>query len=112
MDRIPAGEIEAVVSGQLKAILASPQIVVETWRKLKTRNLAYQESDLHDAMRDLNNVWDNLIPEERKRIALLLIDRVVTRSDGIDIEYRADGFEKIIDDLQRKLNTNQQRRVS
>ena len=112
MDRIPAGEIEAVVSGQLKAILASPQIVVETWRKLKTRNPAYQESDLHDAMRDLNQLWDSLFPEERKRITSLLIDRVVTRSDGIDIEYRAEGFETIVDDLQRKLNANQQRRVA
>ena len=44
------------------------------------------------------------------RVTTLLIDRVVTRSDGIDIEYRADGFEAIIDDLQRKLNANQERR--
>lgn len=112
MNRIPAGEIEAVVSSQLKTILASPQIVVETWRKLKTRNPAYQESDLHDAMRDLNQVWDSLFPEERKRITSLLVDRVVIQSAGIDIEYRADGFEKIIDDLQRKLNANQQRRIA
>lgn len=112
MNRIPAGEIEAVVSSQLKTILASPQVVVETWRKLKSRNPAYQESDLHDAMRDLNQVWDSLFPEERKRITSLLIDRVVMRSAGIDIEYRADGFEAIIDDLQRKLNANQQRRIA
>lgn len=110
--RVPAGELEAVVSGQLKAILASPQIVVETWRKLKTRNPAYQESDLHDAMRDLNSVWDSLFPEERKRITTLLIDRVVMRPTGIDIEYRADGFEKIIDNLQAKVNANQQIRVA
>lgn len=111
-NRIPAGEIEAVVSSQIKAILASPQVVVETWRKLKTRNPAYQESDLHDAMRGLNEIWDSLFPEERKRITHLLIDRVVVRSAGIDIEYIADGFEKIIDDLQAKLNANQQRRFT
>lgn len=108
--RIPAGEMEAVVSGQIKTILASPQIIVETWRKIKARNQAYQESDLHDAMRDLNEVWDVLFPEERKRITCLLIDRVVLKPDGIDIEYRGDGFDKIIDDLQRKLNANQQKR--
>lgn len=112
INRIPAGEIEAVVSSQIKAILASPQIVVETWRNLKMRNPAYQESDLHDAMKGLGDIWDSLFPEERKRITSLLIDRVVVRSNGIDIEYRAEGFEKIIDDLQQKLNANQQQRAA
>ncbi len=111
-NRIPAGEMEAVVSNQIKAILAAPQVVAETWRKLKTRNPAYHESDLHDAMRGLNAIWESLFPEERKRITCLLIDRVVLRPAGIDIEYRADGFEKIIDDMYQKLRINQERRVS
>lgn len=63
-------------------------------------------------MKNLGDLWDGLYPEERKRITTLLIDRVVVRSNGIDIEYRAEGFEKIIDDLQLKLNANQQRRVA
>lgn len=110
--RLPAGEMEAVVSSQIKAILASPQMIVETWRKLKGRNPTYQESDLHDAMRDLNEIWDALFPEERKRITCIFIDRVVVRPDGIDIEYRAEGFNKIIEELQRKLNANQQKRTA
>ncbi|AGH98972.1 recombinase family protein [Micavibrio aeruginosavorus] len=110
-NRIPAGEIESVVSSQLKLILASPQIVVETWRNLRTRNPVYQESDLHDAMKSLESIWDSLFPEERKRITCLLIDRIVLRTNGIDIEYRADGFEKIIAHLQKTLNAHQFRRT-
>lgn len=110
--RIPAGEIEAVVSNQIKSILSAPQVIAETWRTLKTRNPAYHESDLHDAMRNLNGLWDDLFPEERKRITCLLIDRVVLRPAGIDIEYHAEGFEKVVDDMYQKLRINQERRVS
>jgi site-specific DNA recombinase len=105
VSRIPAGEIEAVVSGQLKAIFASPKIIVDVWRNLHRQNPKYHESDLHDAMRNLGSIWETLFPEERKRITQLLIERVVVKSEGIDIEYRADGLESVIDDLEQKLGT-------
>ena len=59
MDRIPAGEIEAVVSGQLKSHISLATDRGRNLAQAKTRNPVYQESDLHDAMRDLNNVWDS-----------------------------------------------------
>ena len=113
MKRVPAAEIEAIVSSQLKAVIASPQVIVETWRALKNRNPEYQESDMYDAMRDLNQIWESLFPEERKRITNLLIHRVVTKPDGIDIEFHADGLETILTEIQRKMkmNTAQERRA-
>ena len=94
-----------MVSGQLKAIFASPKIIVDVWRNLHRQNPKYHESDLHDAMRNLGAIWETLFPEERKRMTQLLIERVVVKSEGIDIEYRADGLESVIDDLQQKLGT-------
>jgi hypothetical protein len=33
--RIPAGEIEAAVIDQLRAMLASPEMIVRTWREVR-----------------------------------------------------------------------------
>ena len=73
----PAGEIEEVVKGQLKAIFASPQILVEIWRKMRKGNKGFQEHDMHEALLKLGSFWDHLFPAEQKRITQLLIERVV-----------------------------------
>lgn len=102
--RIPAGEVEAVVSGQLKALFASPQVLVEVWNKIRAENPGFRESELHEALNQMGSLWDTLFPAEQKRVMHLLIDRVVVGSQGLDIEYRASGLERIVTDLQQALN--------
>lgn len=106
VDRIPAGEIEEVVKGQLKAIFASPQILVEIWRSTKKEEPSYQEYELHAALEKLGSFWDYLFPIEQKRITHLLIKRVAVQSNGIDIEYRSGGLENIVHELQAAVNRN------
>lgn len=100
--RLPAGDIEAVVSSHLQGILHSPQMIVETWRNLKTKKPDVTEMEVYEALTALGNIWNSLFIEERNRIVRLLIERVVVRAQGIDIEYRAEGLEEIVNDLQRK----------
>lgn len=101
--RIPAGDIESVVITHLQGVLQSPQMIVETWRNLKTRNPQVTEMHVYEALTALGGIWNSLFIEERNRILRLLIERVVVQEAGIDIEYRADGLEEIIKDLQRKI---------
>ena len=65
---------------------------------------------MHDALQKLGSFWDHLFPAEQKRIAHLLIERVVVKSQGVDIEYRASGLENIIHDLQQTINKNMNER--
>lgn len=106
VSRVPAGEIEAVVMGHLESIFASPQILVEIWRKMRTKNRIYQESELHESLSKLGSFWTYLFPAEKKRIVHLLIDRIIVRSKGIDIEYRATGLETIVSEIQEAINKN------
>ena len=109
VSRIPAGEIEAVVSGQLKVIFSSPHLLVEIWKKIriyqeKFKEAYLHEADLHGALQQIGSLWDHLFPAEQKRITHLLIDRVVVQLQGVDIEYRASGLERIVTELQQALN--------
>ena len=109
-NRVPAGEIEAIIIGQIKSIFASPQMLVQIWRKIRSGDENYSEGDLHDSLRQLGSVWDALFPAEQKRITHLLIDRVVIRSNGIDVEYRANGLDHVVTQLQQSVNQNNKER--
>ncbi len=106
VNRIPAGEIEAIIVSQMKAIFTSPQMLVEIWRKIRAGNENYSEADLHDSLRRLGSMWDSLFPAEQKRITHLLIDRVVVRANGIDVEYRANGLDHVVMQLQQNISEN------
>lgn len=107
VSRVPAGEIEGVVISHLKTIFETPQILVEVWRKVSKQNKNFSEEDLQDSLQKLGSFWDYLFPAEQRRIAHLLIHRVIVGAQGIDIEYRASGFECIIEDLQETINQNE-----
>lgn len=106
VSRIPAGEIEEIIKGQLRAVFASPQILVEIWRKMRKEDRSFQEHDMHEALQKLGSFWEHLFPAEQKRITQLLIERVVIKSHGVDIEYRASGLENIVHELQKTINKN------
>lgn len=106
VNRIPAGEIETIIVSQIKAIFASPQMLVEVWRKIRAGNESYSEADLHDSLRRLGSMWDSLFPAEQKRITHLLIDRVIIRANGIDVEYRANGLDNVVMQLQQNISEN------
>ena len=110
VSRIPAGEIEELISSQLKAIFTTPQILVEVWRKISRKDKSFKEVDLHDSLQKLGSFWEHLFPAEQRRITHLLIKRVVVKSNGVDIEYRASGFENIIHELQQTITQNTQER--
>lgn len=112
VNRIPAGEIEAIIVSQMKAIFTSPQMLVEIWRKIRAGNESYSEADLHDSLRYLGSMWDALFPAEQKRITHLLIDRIVVRANGIDVEYRANGLDNIVMQLQQNISENTNKRMA
>lgn len=102
-NRIPAGEIEEIVMNQIQSIFAKPQIIVDVWKKVKADIPNYSENELRSIMQRMGALWDILVPAEHKRITHLLIDRVAVHGNCIDIEYRANGIEDILFQLQQEV---------
>ena len=90
--RVPAGEIEAAVIDQLRAVFRQPEIVAGTLRAGRTQDEEITEADARAALQQLDRLWDELFPAEQARIVALLVERVDIGSDGLNVRLRVDGL--------------------
>ena len=74
--RLPAPEIEAAVVAQIRTVLTSPESVAAVVRHIQRNGAQIDEATTVMAMGRLNDVWDQLFPVERHRIANLMIERI------------------------------------
>ena len=80
--------------GQLKSL-------DESIRQIETRPAT--EADLEavtSALQRLDPVWDVLYPEEQRRVLELLIDEIDVGKTAVTVQFRADGIEQIVTELE------------
>ena len=97
--RVPAGEIEAAVTAQVRALLRQPEVVVGTWRAARGMDPGVTEQEVLEALERVEPLWDELFPAERSRIVRLLVDRVDIRADGAAVRLRLEGLGSLVRDL-------------
>ncbi|NLF32028.1 MAG: hypothetical protein GX591_14220 [Planctomycetes bacterium] len=52
------------------------------------------------ALRAVDPVWDVLFSQEQQRIIRLLIETITISTSGIDIRFRTNGIEQIVQELE------------
>jgi site-specific DNA recombinase len=96
---IAAGEVEGLVLGQVKRLLASPEMVARTItaarREGEVGDATLEEGDVVEALGALEPVWDELYPAEQARILRLLIERI----DVISVTRHAAGIRSLVAEL-------------
>ncbi len=90
--RVPAGQIEAAVIDQLRAVFRQPEIIAGTWKAAKVMDGDITEADARTALQQLDPLWDELFPAEQARIVALLVERIDIGTEGLDIRLRVDGL--------------------
>ena len=100
--RLPAGDIEAAVVAQVRALLRQPEVVVGTWRTARTAASDVTEHEVLRALERIEPLWDELFHSERARIVRLLVDRVDVRADGAAVRLRLDGLGSLVRDLEAR----------
>ena len=100
--RVPAGEIEAAVIGQLRAVFRQPEIVAGTWKAARAQEGGITEAESREALTRLDPLWDELFPAEQARIVALLVERVDIGTDGMNVGLRMDGLAA----LAREMTTD------
>src|SRR3954454_21842407 len=98
--RVPAGEVEAAVVDQVRALLCTPEIVVRTWRAAREQDGSVTEAEVRTALADLDPLWDELFPAEQARIVQLLVERVDIAESGISLRLRTEGLTSLVADLR------------
>jgi site-specific DNA recombinase len=97
--RVPAGEIEAAVVDQLRAVIRQPEIVAGTWRVARAHTDNITETDVRLALQQLDPLWDDLFPAEQARIVALLVERIDIGTDGLALRLRIDGLTGLAREL-------------
>ena len=101
--RVPAGEIEAAVVGQLRAVFRQPEIVAGTWKAARANDGGITEVDVRDALTQLDPLWEELFPAEQARIVGLLVERVEIGTEGLSVRLRLDGLKGLAREMRPKL---------
>jgi site-specific DNA recombinase len=105
--RVPAAEIEKIVIDQVRLLLLSPEIIVQTWRNARKSSKGLTESDVRGALLAFEPLWNELFPAEQARIIELLVERVDVQTDRVDIKLRIAGVTSLIGELAGNSATQQ-----
>jgi hypothetical protein len=97
--RVPAGEIEAAIIDQLRAVFRQPEIVAGTWKAARVHADDITEADARETLQRLDPLWDELFPAEQARIVALLVERVNIGTDGLNVRLRVDGLSSLARDM-------------
>ena len=98
--RVPAGEIEAAVIDQLRAVFRQPEIVAGTWKAAHEKDVGINEAETHAALTRLDPLWDELFPAEQARIVTLLVERVDIGTEGLNVRLRVDGLSRLAREMR------------
>lgn len=102
--RVPAGEVEAAVVDQVRALVRTPEVIVRTWRAARAIAGDITEAEVREALHRLDPLWEELFPAEQARIVQLLVERVDVGESGIAIRLRTEGLTSLVEDLRRAAN--------
>jgi site-specific DNA recombinase len=101
---IAASEVEGFVLGQVRRLLASPELVARTITAVRRENdtaqdAVIEESEVIDALSALEPMWEELHPAEQAFILRLLIERIDVAPDGISVTLHAAGLRSLVAEL-------------
>ena len=106
--QIPAAEIERIVIEQIRSLLQTPEVIIQTWRAARKTDKNLAESDVRNALLEFEPIWNELFPAEQARLVELLVERVDLRSDCIDLCLRVEGLTSLCSELRSAAGSHQE----
>ncbi len=102
---LPAGEIEAAVMVQIRAILRSAEVVTQVWREIEKQQdkqnamETMTEIQVAVALSRIDAIWDQLFPLEQYRIVQLLVESVIVSPNELRVKLYPNGVENLALDV-------------
>jgi DNA invertase Pin-like site-specific DNA recombinase len=105
--QVPAAEIERIVIDQVRLLLQTPEVIVQTWRTAHKQDRDVTENDVRDALKKFEPIWNELFPAEQARIVELLVERVDLGSEAVDLTLKVEGLRSLCDELRSPTTIHQ-----
>ena len=93
--RLPAAMVEDAVVGEIRRMIATPEIRARALAALKSDTPDIDDKTVIAALGDFDTLWASLFPAEQARIVHLLVARVTVGVTGIAIDLRHDGIKSL-----------------
>jgi DNA invertase Pin-like site-specific DNA recombinase len=97
--QVPAGEIERIVLDQVRILLQTPEVIVQTWRAVRKQRQDFTESEVRSALVEFNELWNELFPAEQARIVELLVQRIDLHPDALEVTLKVEGLTSLCNEL-------------
>ena len=65
-----------------------------------TQSTPVELDRVSQALRAIDPIWDMLLADEQRRIVQLLVEEITVTTSGIDIRFRTNRIEQIVEELQ------------
>jgi site-specific DNA recombinase len=98
--QVPAAEIERIVLDQIRRLLQTPEVIVQTWRAASKQRQDVTENDVRTALIEFDELWGELFPAEQARIVELLVERIDLMPDKLDLTLRIEGLTSLYSELR------------
>jgi hypothetical protein len=98
--QVPAAEIERVVLDQVRILLQTPEVIVQTWRAVRKQRQDITEGEVRAALVEFNELWGELFPAEQARIVELLVQRIDLYPDALEITLKIEGLTSLCNELR------------
>ncbi|WP_244547242.1 site-specific recombinase [Bradyrhizobium sp. Gha] len=95
----PAAELERIIVDQVRLLLQTPEIIVQTRRALRKQGIDANEEVRHTLL-GFDELWNELFPAEQARVLELLVERVDLGAETLDITLKIEGLTSLSSELQ------------
>ncbi len=104
LSQITAGDLEAEVLKHLRQAFRAPTVIAaistHAQRAGADQGLRLDHAAVLEAMRSLDQVWDELFPGEQERVVAQLVDRLVVGLEHSDLHLRLNGINGLAIELR------------
>jgi site-specific DNA recombinase len=100
VQQVPAAEIERIVLDQVRMLLQTPEVIVQTWRAVRRQRQDLTEGQVRTALVEFNELWNELFPAEQTRIVELLVQRIDLHPDAVEITLKVEGLTSLCNELR------------
>lgn len=97
---VSAPELERIIIDQVRRLLQTPEVIVQTWRALRKQSADVSEAEVRSALLGFDELWDELFPAEQARIVALLVERIDMHGERMDITLKIQGLTSLSSELQ------------
>ena len=97
--QVPAAEIERIVLDQIRMLVQTPEVIVQTWRAARKQRQGIAENEVRNTLVEFNSLWNELFPAEQARIVELLVERIDLKPENLEITLKIEGLTSLYNEL-------------